>query len=403
MTEVSYSEYIRRVVATVAIIVAAVALVFLIVRLTPVLLLVFTAWVISEALDIPVRYFQKHGMSRGFAIALTLVIATILLTLLGLTIFPPLASQIVEVLAELPAAGRIAVENYNEFRNASPVIAQALPAFTSAQYEALLAGTVPEVSTDETLDPSVITNLLNQAGGAALPLLGNVGGFFSSSVTNLVVLVFIMLFILIEPLTYYQGVVAIFPRNAEARVIEVLNQIRQVIVDWLKTLAVSITFTGGSIALILGIFLQIPNAGALGALAGIASVIPTIGPTLAIIPVIIFAATEGPVRLLLAVLLYMSVGFIQDRLVGPYVVKYQMRIPAAAVLVFQVIAVTLLGFLGILLAVPLLSIIIVIVREAFIFDTLGKKDRLPVLADTNRKLALTDYDPTPFVDEEEEG
>lgn len=401
MSELSYSEYIRRVVATVAILVAATALVFLVVRLLPVLLLVFTSWVLSEALDVPVRYLQKRGMPRGVAIAITILVVTLLLVLLGLTIFPPLGGQIVTVLAELPAAGRVAVENYNEFRDVSPLLGQSLPEFSPAQYEALLQGTVPEASADGSLDRSDITDLINQAAGSALPLLSNVGGFFSSFIGNLVVVVFITLFILLEPITYYQGVVALFPRNAEERVIEVLNLIRQVIVDWLKTLAVSITFTGGSIAIILGVFLQIPNALALGVLAGIASIIPTIGPTLAIIPVIIFAATEGPVRLLLAILLYMAVGFVQDRLVGPYVVKRQMRIPAAAVLVFQVVAVTLLGFLGILLAVPLLSILIVITREAFVFDTLGKKDRLPLLADEERRLELTGYDPTPFYEEDD--
>ena len=45
------------------------------------------------------------------------------------------------------------------------------------------------------------------------------------------------------------------------------------------------------------------------------------------------------------------------------VVKKQLSIPVAGVLMFQIVAGVLFGLLGVLLAVPLLATLIVIVRE----------------------------------------
>ncbi|MGF1506420.1 MAG: AI-2E family transporter, partial [Anaerolineae bacterium] len=66
-----------------------------------------------------------------------------------------------------------------------------------------------------------------------------------------------------------------------------------------------------------------------------------------------------------------------DRLITPSVMKAQLNIPAAALLPFQLIAAIFFGFLGLLLAVPLLAILVTLIRELYVFDVRGKRGNLP--------------------------
>ena len=59
----------------------------------------------------------------------------------------------------------------------------------------------------------------------------------------------------------------------------------------------------------------------------------------------------------------MAIQLVESNFVTPLVVKHQLDIPVAGILVFQIIAGVLFGLLGVLLAVPLLATLIVIVRE----------------------------------------
>jgi hypothetical protein len=66
-----------------------------------------------------------------------------------------------------------------------------------------------------------------------------------------------------------------------------------------------------------------------------------------------------------------------------------LNIPAGLILLFQIIAGAVMGFLGILLAVPILAILITLVRELYVYDGLGKKGRVTLVTETDSgQLAL---------------
>ena len=71
-----------------------------------------------------------------------------------------------------------------------------------------------------------------------------------------------------------------------------------------------------------------------------------------------------------------------------------LKLPAALILIFQGIASSLLGFWGVLLAVPILAIVTVLLRELFVFDALGKRGRVPhVLETPSGELILDEGEP----------
>jgi predicted PurR-regulated permease PerM len=88
------------------------------------------------------------------------------------------------------------------------------------------------------------------------------------------------------------------------------------------------------------------------------------------------------------VILYAAVGVVQDRVVTPAVMKSELNIPPAGLVLFQLVAAALLGFLGVLIAVPLLAVLSTLVREILVKDILGKSDGGPQVSERNGELFI---------------
>src|SRR5699024_9744034 len=100
--------------------------------------------------------------------------------------------------------------------------------------------------------------------------------------------------------------------------------------------------------------LGVPNAIALGVLAGLGNIIPYIGYWAALIPIEIFAlGSTNLVTALIVLVVYVVGGFVIDNVIRPALIKNTLNLPAGIVLVSQSVAGALLGFWGVLLAVPL--------------------------------------------------
>lgn len=149
-------------------------------------------------------------------------------------------------------------------------------------------------------------------------------------------------------------------------------------------MVLEVTITAVMVAFALGVLLRLPNAVALGVFAGLGNIIPYIGYWSALIPIIIFAlAVGGPITALLAFAAYFIIGIVEANIILPANVGSKLSLPAGLVLLSQAAAAALLGFWGVLLAVPLLAILMVLVRELLVFDVLGKRDRVSVVQETS--------------------
>ena len=60
----------------------------------------------------------------------------------------------------------------------------------------------------------------------------------------------------------------------------------------------------------------------------------------------------------------------------PRIMSRQIAIPAASILIAQIIGATLFGFMGVLLALPLAIVVMVLVREMYVYDVLNARAAL---------------------------
>jgi predicted PurR-regulated permease PerM len=368
----SYSEFVRRSITFVLIVTVSVLLVLLVTRIYSVLVIGLLSWIIAVGLSIPINFFRRRGLNRGMAIMVTFVLTALALGLFVRLLLPPLVTQVNNLLSELPAAGESAVEAYNSFRGSSDLLSGALPEFTVEDYRNLLNAPVGGPTIDFT-----------SVAGSALPVVASVGGFLANIALNLFLILFLAIYFVVDPLVYYRMVIALTPITREKRALEILENIRQTVVAWVGSMVVEVTLTAIMVTVALGLILRIPNAIALGVLAGLGNIVPYIGYWVALIPILIFAAAVGgPGTALLAFILYFIIGILEANVILPANMGQSLKLPAAVILIFQGVAAALLGFWGVLLAVPILAILMVLLRELVVFDALGKRGRVLHVSET---------------------
>jgi predicted PurR-regulated permease PerM len=120
--------------------------------------------------------------------------------------------------------------------------------------------------------------------------------------------------------------------------------------------------------------LGIPLAPTLGLLTGILAFIPNFGPILSAIPPMLLGLMISPMDAVYVILLYIIVQAIESNIVTPQVQKRTVSMPPVLGMVGQLLFGVFFGFLGLLLATPLVASIIVMVRMLYVEDVLGDKD-----------------------------
>lgn len=316
------------------------------------LMLAFLAAILAVSLSIPVARLQMFGIRRNLAILITLVGGLMAITLFVVWLLPILIIQVADILADLPPAFEAAQEQYNNWLS---------------EQNSTLQGFLPP------LDDEQIGNAVNGLANVASPFLASAGNVLASAAINLFFLIVVSVFLLIDPKDYVRGFVMLIPPNYRERSLEIMVELRQTLTAWLTALTFSITITATLVWLIIGGVLGVPNGLALGAIAGVMTIIPNIGAIVPLIPMVIFTIADDPGKLIFVLGAYTIIQQLEANFLTPSIVKRELNIPAALVLLFQIISATLFGFLGILLAVPLLATIITLVRELYVYDALGQR------------------------------
>ncbi len=325
----------------------ATALVYLVVvEFARLFALIFGAILVATALSGLAHLVNVRGR-LPHALSVSLVIAFLLATCVGLGAW--LGPQVVGQIGELDQKIRQGVENARSLL-------------------------------DSTLDflekhvPSLRDGVLPRAGS----IVQSTGKVLSSgfgTLTDVVVVVLLGVFLAANPARYERGLLLLVPRAQRARGRAVLRATARTLRYWLLARGLLMLLVGTLFAIGLSI-LGIPFAGPLGIIAGLLDFIPYLGPVLGAIPALAVAFLEGPDRVLWVLGLYVVVQFVESYIAGPLVESKAVTLPPGLLLAFQVICAAWLGVLGVLLATPLLVALVVGVQMIYIQGVLGEEIRI---------------------------
>ena len=99
--------------------------------------------------------------------------------------------------------------------------------------------------------------------------------------------------------------------------------------------------------------------------------IPILGPIIASVPVLLMAAAEGTSTLILVGFIYLGIQQLEGNVITPMVHRVRIALPPVLILGVQLVLAQLVGFVGILMAMPLVAAGMVAVQMLYVEDVLG--------------------------------
>jgi predicted PurR-regulated permease PerM len=317
-------------------------------QIRQVLLLIFAAVVLANALNVLVERFSRSGMKRPVAVLLSVFVLLAVLVGFFWVIVPPFAAQFQELSRLVPKGiQRFSLWIETLQGRISPQLIQYLP-----DIDQLIGQLQP---------------LVNRLLGGGLTFFSNSLGFIG----QFLLVIILTLMLLANPEAYRKSFIRLFPAFYRRRVDYILDECTIALRGWL----IGILFNMCVIALLsfVGLLiLRIPLALAQAALAGLLTFIPNIGPTLSVIPPIAIALLENPWKSLAVLILYIIIQQVESNLLTPYVMAQQVSLLPAITLLAQVFFATFFGSLGLLLALPLTVVGQVWLKEVIIIDILDR-------------------------------
>lgn len=188
--------------------------------------------------------------------------------------------------------------------------------------------------------------------------------------TGAVVILFLGLFLAVNPALYQRGVVRLLPIDRRGRAHETLQRLGTVLWRWLlgRLLAMAAV---GACATIGFLAIGLPLALILGSFAGVTNFIPNLGPLIWLGPALLIALAQNPNAAVYVLILFVIVQTAEGYLLTPLVQQRMTHLPPAVTLSAQVLMGTLLGFGGLALATPLAAAALVAVQMLYIEGVLG--------------------------------
>lgn len=288
---------------------------WLVFQIKDILVLLFVSFIFMSALRPGVDALEKKRMPRVLAALLLYILVIGLLVIFGSMILPPLVSESVKLVANVPA----------QLETLSP--------FVDVRPDALLEQVAPITRNIAQLTIGVFSNLV--------------------TVFTVAVLTF---YFLMEHKQLHHFLDMFVGEEIGKNIAHIVHKIEERLGAWVRGQLLLMLIIG--LGTFLGLtILGVPYTLALAILAGLLEVVPFIGPIISAVPAVLVALTVSPTLAFAVIALYFLIQQLENNLIVPSVMQRAVGIPPLASLLALMIGGRLAGTIGIVLAVPMLLIL----------------------------------------------
>lgn len=200
----------------------------------------------------------------------------------------------------------------------------------------------------------------------ATGLVSNIAGLFAA-----ILLVFVTgIYIASSPMKYSNGFLHLVPKKRRKEAANIMDEISLSIQWWLVAQLCAMVFIGALTT--LGLWLiGMPYPLLFGIFAALMNFIPNLGPVIAAVPTFLIALTESTELAIYVIILFTVIQCIEGYFITPLIHQRANGIPPLLIIATQFILFYLVGFLGVLLAVPILVVSMVIIKRVYVGDILN--------------------------------
>jgi predicted PurR-regulated permease PerM len=331
---------VRTILVTIGLLLATALLVYIVITVRQVLTWMVVALFFAVALSPAVDWVQRRllrGRRRALATLIVFLLVFLALAALLTAFAVPIATEGTKLAGQLP-------QLINDARNGKGPVGQLLDRTHALQW----------VQTHQ----STITNF---AKGLTTPAVGVLAGVATGVTATITVFVLAYLMALEGPLVV-DGFVALFRPETGERIRRVGADCARSVTGYITGNLLISVICGGLTYVVL-LVMGVPFAGLVALFVGITDLVPLVGATIGGVVAGIAGFLHSVPAGLVVIAFFILYQQVENHLLQPVIFSRTVRLNPLTVLISILIAAQLAGILGALLAIPVASIIQVIVRD----------------------------------------
>ena len=323
---------------------------------------------IAFILNVPMRAIERNLMPRAksaarfrrpLALVLTLVGVLGVLALASWVIGPGIAEAVMSIVNQIPQAAKRLQEQLLELEEYLP------------QLEAIIAEL--EIDWGEISRKAIA---VAQAWGSGLLSSGSglIGGVVSGVSTFVIGLIFSFYILLQKEKLSRQArqvFYAILPERRADRLLDVLRLAERTFSSFLSGQCLEACILGTLFVVAMTLF-QIPYALLVGVLIALTALIPIVGAFIGCAVGALLIAIDDPWKALWFIVLFLVLQQVEGNLIYPHVVGSSVGLPSIWVLFAVTLGGSLMGILGMLVFIPVCSVLYALFR-GYVKDRLVQK------------------------------
>ncbi len=332
-----------------------VVLTYVLFLLKDIALVILTAVIIASAVEPLTRWFVRRSIPRIFAVLIIYALMGGGLIGTFYTFIPTLLRDTSEFLSSVPEYIDT-VSLWNPL-GADETVPTDVVATSFAQDATVARSAIQEAPSASVSVQSVIQSIDDAVASVSAGFVHSASSVFGG------VLSFMLIIVLSFYLAVQEDGIANFlrivtPRKQEAYILDLWRRTQTKIGLWMQGQIVLAVLVGVLVYLGLTV-LGVKNALLFAVLAALLETIPLFGPIIAAIPAVAAAAgVDGASGAFIVAGLYLIIHQFENHLIYPLVVKKIVGVPPILVIISLLIGFKLAGFLGVILSVPLASMLV---------------------------------------------
>lgn len=304
---------------------------------------IFIAVFAAVALDPLVRWFQRRGVHRTWAIVIVILLILVLLATLIWVIVPLVVGELARLVRWIPVGiAHLRAEGWFDPAN---------------QASNGIIGVFFGWLTDLINDPAFWTVVGKGAVGLGLSFATGIASAFFTAVLTIY---FVGTF---EPTK--QAAYKLVAASRRPAIVNYTERILENFGNYLSGMVV-LAFLNALFSTILLLIVGVPGAFLLGLIALVITIIPLIGTVLTTIAMSLVAFIHDPLSGLIVLVLMIIYMQVEAYVLGPRIMGKAVQVPGSVVLISALAGGTLFGLIGALVAIPISAGIILVIREVII-------------------------------------
>ncbi|MBA2504948.1 MAG: AI-2E family transporter [Thermoleophilaceae bacterium] len=205
---------------------------------------------------------------------------------------------------------------------------------------------------------------LDRPGRLAGPI-ASIGLGVAGALGAMLVVLVTAYFIAVSPDPLLRGLRSLVPPGRREDADRIMSRMRSSWLGWMGGLAIDMTAT--AILLYFGLqLIGLEFASLFAILAALFTVVPYYGAFISGLPPVLLALADSPGKALLVILLYTGVQQFEASVTVPVIMARAVKLHPAVIAVGVLVVAQLFGFLGLVVAVPILTGIVILVDELWV-------------------------------------